>query len=131
MKFIFNNSTKILLGLLIVIILFHICIIAKIIPYNIVWGGRLQNDSEMYVFETISVLVNLFLSWVLLIKSNATKFKFSNKAVTIILWIFFALFALNTLGNLLAKTYFEKCFAVLTGIFCLLLWNIIKQKNSD
>jgi hypothetical protein len=42
-------------GLLVILILFHLSIIAKIIPYNITWGGRLTNDTEMYVFETISI----------------------------------------------------------------------------
>ena len=55
-----NTSIKIFLGLLFSVILFHICIIIKIIPYNIAWGGRLTNDNEMYVFESISILINVF-----------------------------------------------------------------------
>ena len=130
MNFIFNISIKIFLGLLILVILFHICIITKIIPYNIAWGGRLTNDTEMYVFETISILINIFLSWILLMKSNLLKFKFSDKTVQIILWIFFALFILNTIGNIFAKTNFEKFFAVLTGLSAILIWNIVKQKKT-
>ena len=129
MNFILNNSIKIFLGLLFLVILFHICIITKIIPYNIAWGGRLTNDTEMYVFETISILINIFLSWILLMKSNLSKFKFSDKTVQIILWIFFALFILNTIGNIFAKTNFEKFFAVLTGLSAILIWNIVKQKK--
>jgi hypothetical protein len=130
MNFIFNISIKIFLGLLFLVILFHICIITKIIPYNIAWGGRLTNDTEMYVFETISILINIFLSWILLMKSNLLKFKFSDKTVQIILWIFFALFILNTIGNIFAKTNFEKFFAVLTGLSAILIWNIVKQKKT-
>lgn len=130
MNFIFNNSIKIFLGLLFSVILFHICIIAKIIPYNISWGGRLTNDKEMYVFETISIFINVFLSWILLMKGNLTKFKFSNKTIHIILWIFFGLFVLNTIGNIFAKTNSEKFFAVLTGLSAILIWNIIKQKKT-
>ena len=129
MNFIFNISIKIFLGFLFLVILFHICIITKIIPYNIAWGGRLTNDTEMYVFETISILINIFLSWILLMKSNLSKFKFSDKTVQIILWIFFALFILNTIGNIFAKTNFEKFFAVLTGLSAILIWNIVKQKK--
>jgi uncharacterized membrane protein len=66
----------------------------------------------MYVFETISMLINVFLSWILLMKGNFVKFKFSENAVKIILWTFFGLFILNTIGNIFAKTSFEKFFAI-------------------
>ncbi len=130
MNAIFNNAIKIFLGLLILIVLFHLCIITKIIPYDITWGGRLTNDIEMYIFETISILINVFLSWVLLMKGNFVKYKFSNQLVNVILWIFFAIFILNTIGNIFAKTFFEKFFAILTGISAILIWNIIKQKKT-
>jgi hypothetical protein len=130
MNFILNNAIKIFIGLLFAVILFHLCIITKIIPYDITWGGRLKNDSEMYVFETISILINVFLSWVLLMKGNLVKYKFSNQVVNGILWIFFAIFILNTIGNIFAKTFFEKFFAILTGLFTILIWNIIKEKKT-
>ena len=130
MNLIFTNTAKIFLGLLFLVSLFHICIIIKIIPYNIAWGGRLTNDNEMYVFETISILINAFLSWIILMKSNFLKFKFSIKTVNIILWIFFGLFVLNTFGNIFAKTNFEKFFALLTGLSAILIWKIIKQKRT-
>ena len=125
----YTLSINILLGLLIAVILFHVCVIAKIIPYDIAWGGRLQNDSEMYIFETISILVNLFLGLVLLMKGNYIKFRFKRKIIDIILWIFLVLFALNTVGNVFAKTNFEKSFAVLTFIFAILIWRILKTKR--
>ena len=117
------------MGLLVAVILFHVCVIAKIIPYDIAWAGRLQNDSEMYVFETISILVNLFLGLVLLMKGNYIKFRFKRKTIDVILWIFLVLFALNTVGNVFAKTNFEKSFAVLTFIFAILIWRILKTKR--
>lgn len=125
-----NIQIKILIGLLFSVILFHICIIVKIIPYNIAWGGRLTNDNEMYVFESISILINLFLSWLLLMKGEFVQFKFPNKTVNLILWIFFALFILNTVGNLFAKTNFEKLFTLLTGLSAILIWNILKHKKT-
>ena len=130
MNSIYNKAMKIFLGFQIAIILFHLCIIAKIIPYNITWGGRLQNDNEMYVFETISVLINLFLCWIILMKSNLVKYRFPNKVVNVILWIFFVIFVLNTIGNIFAKTFFEKQFAFLTGAFSILLLIILKKKKT-
>jgi membrane protease YdiL (CAAX protease family) len=119
-----------LLGLLVAVILFHIAVIAKAIPYNIAWGGRLENDQEMYVFEAISILINLFLGLVLLMKASYIKFRFKKKAIDVILWIFLALFVLNTVGNLFAKTNFEQSFAVLTFVFAILILMILKPGQS-
>lgn len=131
MNLIFNNAIKIFIGIQVVVILFHFSIITKIVPYDITWGGRLQNDSEMYVFESISILINVFLSWVLLMKGDLVKFKFSNKAVNIILWLFFAIFILNTIGNIFAKTVFEQQFAFLTGFSSMLIWIILRKKKIE
>lgn len=120
---------KILLGLLVVVTLFHLSVIVKVIPYDIAWGGRLQNDSAMYVFEAISILINLFLGFVLLMKGNYIRFRFPKRPIDTILWIFLSLFVLNTVGNLFAKTNFEKSFAVLTFIFAILIWKILKTKD--
>jgi hypothetical protein len=129
-NFISKYSIKLFLGLLLVVILFHICIILKIIPYDIAWGGRLTNDAEMYVFETTSILINIFLSIILLMKGNIIEFKLSDKVINITLWIFFVIFVLNTIGNIFAKTNFEKLFSILTGLSAVLIWNIVKKKNS-
>ena len=125
-----NTQIKILLGLLFSVILFHICIIVKIFPYNIIWGGRIRKDIAMYKFETISIVLNLFLSWVLLMKGEFVQFKFHIKKVNRFLWIFFGLFILNTVGNIFAKTNFEKLFALLTGLSAILIWNILKHKKT-
>lgn len=137
MTFILNTMTsflnyfiKILSGLLSLVILFHLLILFKIIPYDITWGGRIKNDTEMYVFEAISILLNVCLIWVLFMKGNFVKYRFSGTALNIILWIFFAVFLLNTIGNFFAKTFFEKQFALLTGIIAFLLWKILKRKNN-
>ncbi len=100
----------------------------KIVTYEITWGGRLKNDFEMYIFETISVIINLFLFWILLIKGNYLRAFISMKIVNITLWVFFILFGLNTIGNIFAKTYFEKLFALLTVVFSILLWIILRKK---
>lgn len=126
-NFINKNVIKVFLGILIVVILFHFSIIIKIVSYNITWGGRLQNDSEMYVFEIISILINVFLCLILLMKGNYINNKFSNRTINVILWIFFGIFALNTFGNIFAKTNFEKMFSILTALFSVFLWIILKK----
>ena len=130
MNFISKYSIKLFLGLLLAVILFHICIILKIIPYDIAWGGRLTNDAEMYVFETTSILINIFLSIILLMKGNIIEYKLSDKVINMILWIFFVIFVQNTIGNIFAKTTFEQLFSILTGLSAVLIWNIVKKINT-
>jgi len=124
-------AIKIMLWLSVAVILFHMCIVLKLIPYEITWGGRLKNDSEMYVFEGVSILINLFLCFVLLIKGNYLSEIIPMKIVTITLWIFFVLFALNTVGNILAKTNFERFFTPLTLAFTILIWIILKKDKKQ
>ena len=123
-------AIKSLLGLLLAVVLFHLCILIKIIPYEITWGGRLKSDQEMYIFETISILVNLFLGFVLLIKGGYIKGFFQQRVINILLWIFWGLFVLNTIGNTIAKTSFERSFALLTFIFAVLIGIILKNKRQ-
>lgn len=110
-------------------VLFHLCIIAKVIPYDISWGGRLKNDTEMYVFETIAVLLNLVLGWILLIKGGFIRAVVSLKVVNSILWVFLILFVLNTIGNIFARTNFEKLFALLTLALAILLGIVLRKKT--
>ena len=122
-------SIKIILGISIAVTLFHLCILFKIIPYDIAWGGRLTNDSEMYVFESISLVVNFIFAFVLLIKGKFIKQWLPAKAVNLILWVFLVLFALNTVGNIFAETNFEKGFTFVTLALVVLLWVILKKNK--
>ena len=128
-----NSTTaiKIMSWLVTAIILFHMSIILKIVPYEITWGGSLKNDAEMYIFEIISILINLFLLTILFIKGKYLKEYIPLKYVNIILWIFLVLFGLNTIGNFLAETNFEKYFAILTLISSFLIWIIITKDKKQ
>lgn len=128
MKISAQNAIKIMLGLLLSVIFFHLLIMIQVIPYEIAWGGRLQNIEQMYMFEAVSILINLFLLLILLMKGRYIKSLFREKTISIVLWLFLILFILNTVGNLFAATNFEKLFAVLTLIFALLIWTVLRPK---
>ena len=123
-------SVKSLILLISLVIFFHLAIVFQFIPYTIAWGGRINSLQEMYVFEFFSIVINLFFIAVLMMRGNYIKHFFSQKIVTRILWMYFVIFSLNTLGNLFAKTNLEKSFSVLTLLFSLLIFIIIKSKNS-
>jgi membrane protease YdiL (CAAX protease family) len=121
-------AVKVMLGLLSMAILFHLLIIVEMIPYKIAWGGKLQTDGQMYVFEGFSILINLFLLFILLIKGKYIKPQLSERTIKIVLWIFLILFILNTIGNLFANTHLERIFALLTLIFSFLIWIVLRPK---
>ena len=111
--------------------LFHLWIVLKIIPYEITWGGRLKNDTEMYVFESVSILINLFLCFILCIKGNYLTEIIPVKIVNSLLWAFLFLFSINTLGNLFAETFLEKSLSLLTLIFTYLIWVILRGSKKN
>lgn len=124
-------SMKLMLALLTLVMLFHLLVLFQIIPYDIVWAGKLNSIEEMYSFEIMSILVNSILMTTLLLKGNFIKHKISGKIINGIIWFFIFLFTLNTIGNLFAKTIFEKVvFTPLTLISVFLLWNIVQLKSN-
>lgn len=121
---------SLLLAINTAVLLFHLGIVLKLIPYGITWGGRLKTDDEMYVFETISILINLFFSFILSIKGQIIKTIIPIKVVNLILWVFFIIYALNTVGNLFAATTFEQFFAVLTFLYALIIALILLRSKT-
>ena len=105
-------------GILIILSFFlvlHFCIILKIIPRKIVWGNRLKSDKEMYRFETLSIIINIFFLFSILVHSEIWMINFSKITMSIILWIMTILFAFNTIGNILSKNRLEqRLFAPIT-----------------
>lgn len=120
-------SGQLLLVIVVAFSLFHVSILLGIIPYEITWGGRLKTNEEMYVFESVSLLVMLFFGTMVLMKQGMVRPFIPLKAVHVILWVFFGLFVLNTVGNFLAVTLFEKFFAIVTLLISYFIWNIQKK----
>ena len=115
-------------GLLILLSLFliwHFIILLKLIPYNLVWGGRLKSDKEMYRFEIFSILINALFVIVILVQGNFLIIDIPKKIITYALWLMTGLFFLNTLGNVTSKNKLEQRLftpiTILLAIFSLIL----------
>jgi hypothetical protein len=89
-------------------VLFHLLVILNIIPFGLVWGGKIKDRSQMLTFETVSIIVNILMLAVVGIRAGYLKIAINQTVVRVILWIMFALFVLNTVGNLLSHNSFEK-----------------------
>lgn len=124
-------ATKAMLLLPACIIVFHLLIVAGLIPYSIVWGGRLNNSAEMLKFETISISINLLVMLVVAAEAGYIRQIIPQKAMTILLWGLFGLFVANTIANLFSVTNFEKIvFTPLTFVFALFTYRIIAHRQQ-
>jgi hypothetical protein len=101
---------------------FHLLVLLGVIPYEIAWGGRLTSVSEMVVFELLSIAINLLFLFLVLQKANWIKRRWSEKKISLGLWIFFFLFLLNTIGNLFAVTAFERSLSMVTFVISVLVF---------
>ncbi|HPW63121.1 MAG TPA: hypothetical protein PLJ13_12565 [Cyclobacteriaceae bacterium] len=97
-----------LLTLFSLVIVFHILVLVQVIPYKIVWGGRLENDTQMIQFEGISIALNLIMLALVAIYSGYLKWEINRRWIQLGMWIMLALFLLNTVGNLFAINDWER-----------------------
>ncbi|PCJ37857.1 MAG: hypothetical protein COA99_12390 [Moraxellaceae bacterium] len=100
-----QNGLLIILSLLLIV---HICVLLKFVPYKNIWGGRLKSDSEMYRFEVVSIIANLFFLFIILVQSDFLTINFPRKMMTFILCSMAVLFAFNTFGNIVSKNKVEQ-----------------------
>jgi hypothetical protein len=120
------NTILILAALVFV---FHILIISGVIPYKYVWGGRLESNEQMLRFESISMIINLFIIFIVSIKGSYIRPYLSSKVVKVFLWIFSILFVLNTIGNLLSLNSLEAIIATpITFILALMFLRLATEK---
>lgn len=125
----FQFSVKFMLVLLTLVLAFHLSVVLQIVPYTIVWAGKLNSVKEMLVFETVSIAINLLLLFTLIKKKNNVLKQETSKPVQFILWLFTIIFALNTIGNLFAESGFETIvFTPITFISAILCFRIVKEK---
>ena len=114
------------------IIIFHISVIAGIIPFDIVWGGNLSDKSQLYTMEAVSIAINAIMLFIILIYCGAIKININRKIIIGAIWFMFGLFLLNTLGNLMAKNVLETyIFTPLTLILSICCFRMAAFENQQ
>tara|TARA_A100000171_G_scaffold30558_1_gene28761 strand:- start:1601 stop:2023 length:423 start_codon:yes stop_codon:yes gene_type:complete len=133
----FKVATKLSLVIFSLLALFHLAIIIGIVlfdyaPIEFLWGGRMETKNQLLGFELISFFVTALSILVVLIHSNRIQVPKLRKLARICLWVLFVIFVLNTLGNALAETSFEKSFSIVTAILAILcLRQAIESRKND
>jgi hypothetical protein len=98
-------------GLLIILslfVIFHLLILLRVIPFEMVWGGRLKNASQMLSFETVSIVINLIMLAGVGVYAGILQLKINQIVIKAGFGIMFVLFLLNTIGNLSSENEWEK-----------------------
>jgi hypothetical protein len=120
---------KILIFIYSAVLVFQFLLLFGLIPYKYTWGGRLNSKEEMYVFVSISILLNVLFLLTILIKANYLKIAIPRIILQAMLWFMVIVFALNTLGNLVAIQDLEKFIAApITLILSILCFKIVIEK---
>lgn len=128
----YQTALKSMFVLLTTILIFHFMIIAGVIPYTIVWGGRLSNSAEMVKFELVSITINAVTLLIMMMKADTIKRIVPNNVLTMLLWGLFYLFVANTFANVFSATLFERVvFTPLTGLYALFTYRIVTQRTPS
>ena len=113
-----------------ILLLFHFLILTELIPYHIVWAGKLSSVEEMRVFEIISISLNTFMLSVLYLKYRQLARGIRNEIIDILIWIFAGFFALNTVGNLFSKSITELVIGTFLTLTSSILCLVIAQNKK-
>jgi hypothetical protein len=117
----FHIAARISIGLYLIFIVFHLCVIAGLVPMNIVWGGKVSRRSELIPLEIVSISVLLICTTVTAIRAGYLPYGKNSRLPRLAMYLLALLFALNTVGNLFAESAFERwAFTPVTALLCVL-----------
>ena len=113
---------NILLIFFLLMAIFHLLVLLGIVPSDIIWGGQMNDsNSNMVVLEIVALVALLFFAIVISMKIGYIKVDQSAKSINLAIWMIFAYFVLNTLGNLASSVTIENMiFAPITILLALL-----------
>jgi hypothetical protein len=97
---------NILIVFMTLIIVFHILVLFKLIPPEIIWGGQLNgNPTQFSLMELIAIVITV--AFILVIAAKVHKSIKLRRLIYICVWFIFAYLLLNTLGNFTSEQFFE------------------------
>ncbi|MCB0497950.1 MAG: hypothetical protein KDC79_17560 [Cyclobacteriaceae bacterium] len=124
-----KQAGNILLVIFSLMILFHIVVLLGFVPINMVWGGRVETREELVYFELFSIAVTVVAILAVTIRTGYLNWPRFMSAAKVAMWILFALFVLNTIGNAFAVTNIERYGAgIVTLLLSFLSWRVAVEK---
>lgn len=124
-------AANLLLVMLSLVTAFHLLVLMRIVPFEIVWGGRLENADQMIVFESVSMILNVSMIVVIALHTGYFNTRVDRRITTVVLWLMAILFLINTVGNLLSLNQTEKIiFTPITAILCVLCFRLAAGRKN-
>jgi hypothetical protein len=122
-------ASNIIITIITMALFMHVLILLKILPHTFVWGGQIKRESDLMIFESISIFVQILFILVITIKAEyAFKGKFK-RIVNVGTWVMFGLMVLNTLGNLASDSRLETMVMTpITTLLALLVFRLAIEK---
>ncbi|MFS0839518.1 hypothetical protein [Paenibacillus sp. 1P03SA] len=107
----------------------HVLILLRILPTHFIWGGRINNKTELIMLESISLLMQIVFIALIALKAGYVLPGRFKKAARIGMWVLFGFMLLNTAGNLVSISGAEKLFMTpLTVVLALLSLRLAVEK---
>lgn len=122
---------SILLLSLALLAVLHVLILFRVVPAGIVWGGQIgESPGNLVVLETIALLVTLLFALIVAVKAGFVRTTRFRRATGLGMWLVFAYFVLNTLGNLASGVTAERLlFTPITILMALLALRLALEKS--
>ncbi|HPJ54455.1 MAG: hypothetical protein KDB87_10625 [Flavobacteriales bacterium] len=107
-----------------VLAVFHLIVVVGILafdhePVYLLWGGRVE-PGQLLKFELFALIVNAACIGLVLLASGRIGSGTAERVGRWLMWPLMVLFILNTVGNLLATSWFERIMAAVTVLLALL-----------
>lgn len=128
-KFPLRVAYLILIALPALFLVFHALIIAGTLPRNIVWGGRLT-DQTFLPLELLAIVLNLSL---MATGGVAARCITTNGVVMLVdrlKWFLFYFVLVNTIAGLFSTTMLEVSMTPITALYAVCLYRIIKFSDG-
>jgi hypothetical protein len=120
---------QILIATLVLMIIFHAFVLFNVIPYEIVWAGRITDSSSLLMYEGFAIFLTFIFILIISMKLGYLHANKYAKAVNFGVWLVFTYFTLNTIGNFASANITEKLiFAPLTIFMALLAFRVALEK---
>ena len=123
-------ALRAILMILSVLVVFHMLVLFRVVPFDMVWGGKVANREEMKRLEITSIVITLLMLFVILIRAGILRPGVNRKVVQITLWVMFIFFCFNTIGNALSGNSFERMvFTPITLLLAVFMCRIIRGEK--
>ena len=111
--------------------MFHIGVLIGLMPYDVVWGGQLGGPAEGRGLVRFSMLTCFFLLVVVMVRGGIIPIRVPPWAMRMLLTLIAVLFLLNTFGNLLASSGWERLLAIPTLLLAVSAWRLAVASPTE